>query len=66
MPVINVDGKIASLEVSVAVLRPLLSSKHFCVSPGNGQVVSEDDHSRIASNRSELTTRPPTQRLSVF
>jgi hypothetical protein len=48
MPVINVDGKIAALVVSIAVLRPLSSSqKHFMSLPSNGQGVSEDDDSRI-------------------
>ena len=43
MPVINVDGKIAALVVSIAVLRPLSSSQTFFVSPHNGQGVSEED-----------------------
>jgi len=33
MPVINVDGKIAAPVVSIAVLRPLSSSKNLYVSP---------------------------------
>jgi hypothetical protein len=61
MPVINVDGKIAALVVSIAVLRPLSSSqKHFMSLPSNGQGVSEDDDSRIET---ELTTCPTPQKL---
>jgi hypothetical protein len=61
MPVINVDGKIAALVVSIAVLRPLSSSKNFYVSP---QQRTGRQRGRRFSNRTELTTCPPPQKHS--
>ena len=53
----------ASLVMSLTLLRPLLSSKHFVSLFSNGQGISEDNDSRIDTNRvDDLSAHPRTLR----